>query len=238
MATEKTEKKTEEAEKPEPAENETDGSTESVAPAMAHPLILGRKLGMLQHFKPDGSVVAATGIAVESNLVTAVRTKEKDGYGAVQIGFGAIAEKKMSKGERGHLKDLPPLKYLREVRVDDTTGFARGQRIGADRFAAGDKVNVIGTSKGKGFQGPVHLHHFTRGPKSHGSDHLRRQGSVGSGTTPGRVLKGLRMAARQGSDRVTVKNLEVLKSDEARSLLIVGGAVPGPKNAIVMVRKA
>jgi large subunit ribosomal protein L3 len=99
-------------------------------------------------------------------------------------------------------------------------------------------VTVTGTSKGKGFQGPVHLHHFTRGPKSHGSDHLRRQGSVGSGTTPGRVLKGLRMARRQGNDRVTVKNLVILKSDEARSLLIIGGAVPGPRNAIVMVRKA
>jgi large subunit ribosomal protein L3 len=234
MATEKQEKQ----EKPEPAENESDGPTDTAAPAMARPLILGRKLGMLQHFKADGSVVAATVIAVESNLVTAVRTKEKDGYGAVQIGFGQIAEKKMSKGERGHLKDLPPLKYLREVRVDDVAGFAKGQKIGADRFAAGDKVNVIGTSKGKGFQGPVHLHHFTRGPKSHGSDHLRRQGSVGSGTTPGRVLKGLRMAARQGSNRVTVKNLVILKSDEARSLLIIGGAVPGPKNAIVMVRKA
>ena len=232
MADEKAEKE----EQTEPVESES--TEESAAPTMAHPLILGRKLGMLQHFKEDGSVVAATVIAVESNLVTAVRTKQKDGYAAVQIGFGAIAEKKMSKGERGHLKDLPPLKHLREVRVDDVTGFARGQKIGADRFAAGDKVNVTGTSKGKGFQGPVHLHHFTRGPKSHGSDHLRRQGSVGSGTTPGRVLKGLRMAAHQGVDRVTVKNLEVLKSDEARSLLILGGAVPGPKNAIVMVRKA
>lgn len=235
MATEKQEKQ-EKQEKPEQAENGS--AAETAAPAMAKPLILGRKLGMLQHFKTDGSVVAATVIAVESNLVTAVRTKQKDGYAAVQIGFGQIAEKKMSKGERGHLGDLPPLKHLREVRVDDTTGFAKGQKISADRFAAGDKVNVTGTSKGKGFQGPVHLHHFTRGPKSHGSDHLRRQGSVGSGTTPGRVLKGLRMAARQGSERVTVKNLEVLKSDGERSLLILGGAVPGPKNAIVMVRKA
>jgi large subunit ribosomal protein L3 len=221
----------------EKAEEKDETTEESAAPALARPLILGRQLGMLQHFKEDGSVVAATVIAVESNLITAVRTKQKDGYAALQIGFGAIAEKKMSKGERGHLKDLPPLKHLREVRVDDTTGFARGQRIGADRFAAGDKVNVTGTSKGKGFQGPVHLHHFTRGPKSHGSDHLRRQGSVGSGTTPGRVLKGLRMAAHQGVDRVTVKNLVVLKSDETRSLLILGGAVPGPRNAIVMVRK-
>ena len=213
--------------------------TDADAPKMAKPLILGRKLGMLQHFKADGSVVGATVISVESNLVTAVRTKEKDGYAAVQIGFGALKnEKKMSRGERGHLKDLPPLKHLREVRVDDVTGFARGQRIGPDRFAPGDKVNVTATSKGKGFQGPVHLHHFTRGPKSHGSDHLRRQGSVGSGTTPGRVLKGLRMAAHQGVDRVTVKNLEVLKSDGERALLVLSGAVPGPRNAIVMVRKA
>ena len=229
------EKATEEQAEPAAAEA---ASEQADAPKMARPLILGRKLGMLQHFKPDGSVVGATVIAVESNLVTAVRTKEKDGYGAVQIGFGAIKEKKMSKGERGHLKDLPPLKHLREVRVDDTAGFVRGQRIGPERFAVGDKVNVTGTSKGKGFSGPVHLHHFTRGPKSHGSDHLRRQGSVGSGTTPGRVLKGLRMASHQGVDRVTVKNLVVLKADGERSLLLIEGAVPGPKNAIVMVRKA
>src|SRR5207247_1697505 len=219
-------------------QGEGEAAAQADAPKMSKPLILGRKLGMLQHFKEDGSVMGATVIAVENNLVTAVRTKEKDGYAAVQIGFGEIAEKKMSKGERGHLGDLPPLKHLREVRIDDVTGFAKGQKIGADRFAAGDKVIVTGTSKGKGFQGPVHLHHFTRGPKSHGSDHLRRQGSVGSGTTPGRVLKGLRMAAHQGVDRVTVKNLEVLKSDGERSLLVLSGAVPGPRNAIVMVRKA
>ena len=205
---------------------------------MAKPLILGRKIGMLQIFKEDGSAVAATVIATEQNLVTSVRTKERDGYAAVQIGFGVIAEKKMSKAERGHLKGLPALKHLREVRLDDVTGFAAGQRIDVVSFAPGDKVNVTGTSKGKGFQGPVHLHHFSRGPKSHGSDHLRRQGSVGSGTTPGRVLKGLRMAAHQGVDRVTVKNLEVLRADGERSLLVLSGAVPGPRNSIVMVRKA
>ncbi len=212
--------------------------TEATAPAMTKPVILGRKVGMLQHFRPDGSVVGATVIATESNLITHVRTKEKDGYAAVQLGFGVVAEKKMTKGERGHLKGLPALKYLREVRLDDVTGFTKGQRIDVASFAVGDKVHVVGTSKGKGFQGPVHLHHFSRGPKSHGSDHLRRQGSVGSGTTPGRVLKGLRMAAHQGVDRVTVKNLEVLRADGERSLLVVAGAVPGPKNAIVMVRKA
>ncbi len=208
------------------------------APVMTKAVILGRKVGMLQHFRPDGSVVGATVIATESNLVTRVATKERDGYTAVQIGFGAIAEKKMSKGQRGHLGDLPPLRHLREVRVADVTGFATGQRIGVESFAVGDKVHVTGISKGKGFQGPVHLHHFTRGPKSHGSDHLRRQGSVGSGTTPGRVLKGLRMAAHQGVDRVTVKNLEVLRADGERSLLILAGAVPGPRNGVVMVKKA
>jgi large subunit ribosomal protein L3 len=220
------------------AETETTTEEGQAAPKMAKPMLLGRKLGMLQLFKEDGSAVAVTVIATEQNLVTGVRTKERDGYAAVQIGFGEIAEKKMSKGERGHLKGLPPLKHLREVRVDDVDGFAAGQKIDVGSFAAGAKVNVTGTSKGKGFQGPIHLHHFSRGPKSHGSDHLRRQGSVGAGTTPGRVLKGLRMAAHQGVDRVTVKNLEVVRSDGERSLLIVAGAVPGPRNAIVMVRKA
>jgi len=222
----------------EKTKDDATSATGGDAPAMTKAVILGRKVGMLQHFRPDGSVVGATVIATESNLVTSVRTKERDGYAAVQIGFGAVAEKKMSKAQRGHLKDLPPLKHLREVRLDDVTGFAAGQRIGVESFAVGDKVHVTGISKGKGFQGPVHLHHFTRGPKSHGSDHLRRQGSVGSGTTPGRVLKGLRMASHQGVDRVTVKNLVVLRADGERSLLILSGAIPGGRNSIVMVKKA
>ena len=229
---------TDETATPEPEATPEETAESTNAPAMAKAVIIGRKVGMLQHFRPDGSVVGATVIATESNLVTRVATKERDGYTAVQIGFGAVAENKMSKGERGHLKDLPPLKHLREVRVDDVTGFAAGQTIGVESFAVGDKVHVTGISKGKGFQGPVHLHHFTRGPKSHGSDHLRRQGSVGAGTTPGRVLKGLRMASHQGVDRVTVKNLEVLRADGERSLLILSGAVPGPRNSIVMVKKA
>ena len=211
----------------------------NAAPALKKPVLLGRKLGMLQHFKEDGSVVGATIIVAEANVVTQVRTKERDGYSAIQLGFGrAKKADRMTKAELGHLKDLPPMRVLREVRLDDIDGFATGQEIGVDRFAAGDKVHVSGVSKGKGFQGPVHLHHFTRGPKSHGSDHLRRQGSVGSGTTPGRVLKGLRMAAHQGADKVTVRNLEILRSDPARSLLVIAGAVPGGKNGIVMVRKA
>src|SRR5213080_2030337 len=187
----------------------------------------------------DGAVVAATVIAAESNVITQVRTRERDGYTAIQLGFGRAKKKEqLSGGERGHLKDLPPLQVLREVRVDDVAGFATGQEIGVDRFNAGDKVHVSGVSKGKGFQGPVHLHHFSRGPKSHGSDHLRRQGSVGSGTTPGRVWKGLRMAAHQGAAKVTVKNLEILRADGERSLLILSGAIPGPRNGVVMVKKA
>jgi large subunit ribosomal protein L3 len=214
-------------------------TTASQAPALRKPVLIGRKLGMLQHFKEDGSVVAATIIVAEANVVTQVRTKERDGYSAIQLGFGrAKNPDRMTKAELGHLKDLPPMRVLREVRLDDIDGFATGQEIGVDRFTPGDKVHVSGVSKGKGFQGPVHLHHFSRGPKSHGSDHLRRQGSVGSGTTPGRVLKGLRMAAHQGADKVTVRNLEILKTDPARALLVIAGAVPGGKNGIVMVRKA
>jgi large subunit ribosomal protein L3 len=220
-------------------EKDEQAESTNAAPALKKPVLLGRKLGMLQHFKEDGSVVAATIIVAEANVVTQVRTKARDGYTAIQLGFGrAKKPARMTKAELGHLKDLPPMRVLREVRLEDIDGFATGQEIGVDRFTPGDKVHVSGVSKGKGFQGPVHLHHFSRGPKSHGSDHLRRQGSVGSGTTPGRVLKGLRMAARQGADKVTVRNLEILRSDPARSLLVIAGAVPGGKNGIVMVRKA
>jgi large subunit ribosomal protein L3 len=220
-------------------EKDEQAEATNAAPALKKPVLLGRKLGMLQHFKEDGSVVGATIIVAEANVVTQVRTKERDGYTAIQLGFGrAKKPDRMTKAELGHLKDLPPMRVLREVRLEDIDGFATGQEIGVDRFTPGDKVHVSGMSKGKGFQGPVHLHHFTRGPKSHGSDHLRRQGSVGSGTTPGRVLKGLRMAARQGADKVTVRNLVILKSDPARSLLVIAGAVPGGKNGVVMVRKA
>ncbi|HVD52101.1 MAG TPA: 50S ribosomal protein L3 [Candidatus Udaeobacter sp.] len=220
-------------------EKDEQAEATNAAPALKNPVLIGRKLGMLQHFKDDGSVVGATIIVAEANVVTQVRTKERDGYSAIQLGFGrAKKPDRMTKAELGHLKDLPPMRVLREVRLDDIDGFATGQEIGVDRFTPGDKVHVSGMSKGKGFQGPVHLHHFTRGPKSHGSDHLRRQGSVGSGTTPGRVLKGLRMAARQGADKVTVRNLEILRSDPGRSLLVIAGAVPGGKNGIVMVRKA
>jgi large subunit ribosomal protein L3 len=208
------------------------------APELGRPFLLGRKVGMLQHFREDGSVVAATVISAEANVITQVRTPERDGYAAIQVGAGRIAERKQTKPSAGHLKELGPLRTLREIRLDDVTGFERGQEIGVERFKTGDRVHVTGISKGKGFQGPVHLHHFKRGPKSHGSDHLRRQGSVGAGTTPGRLWKGLRMAAHQGADRVTVKNLEVLRADAERGLLLVKGAIPGSRSGVVLVRKA
>src|SRR5688572_1599270 len=198
------------------AETTTAKGGDNAAPELARPLILGRKAGMLQHFRPDGSVVGATVIVAESNVVTQVRTKERDGYTALQLGFGKVDKKKLSRAELGHLKDNGALKHLREVRVDDVEGFEAGQQIGVERFAVGDRVTVVGTSKGKGFQGPVHLHHFSRGPKSHGSDHLRRQ----------------------GADRVTVKSLVVLTSAPDRPLLVLSGAVPGARNGIVLVRKA
>jgi large subunit ribosomal protein L3 len=220
-------------------EEKDEQAAESQAPALKKPVLLGRKLGMLQHFRPDGSAVAATVIAAEPNVVTAVRTKERDGYSGIQLGYGAIDKKKMQKARLGHLKASgATVQHLREIRLDSVDGFKAGQAIGVERFQPGDKVDVVGVSKGKGFQGPVHLHHFSRGPKSHGSDHLRRQGSVGSGTTPGRVWKGLRMAAHQGAAKVTVKNLEILRADAERSLLVIAGAVPGARNAIVVVRKA
>jgi large subunit ribosomal protein L3 len=210
----------------------------AAAPQLPRPFLLGRKVGMMQHFREDGSIVAATVVRAEANVVTQVRTRERDGYTALQLGYGDVGERNLTKPRAGHLKGLSALGTLREFRVGDVSGFERGQEIGVDRFQGGDRVHVTGISKGKGFQGPVHLHHFKRGPKSHGSDHLRRQGSVGAGTTPGRLWKGLRMAAHQGVDRVTVKNLEVLRADAERGLLVIKGAIPGARNGIVIVRKA
>ena len=222
----------------EQTQSQTQDAAATAAPRIARPFLLGRKVGMLQHFREDGTVVGATIISAEPNVVTFVRTRERDGYAAVQIGYGALSERRLTKPALGHLKGLSPLQELREIRVEDVSGFERGQQLGVGRFAAGDKVDITGVSKGKGFQGPVHLHHFKTGPKTHGSDHWRRQGSVGAGTTPGRVLKGMRMARRMGVDRVTVKNLEVLRSDADRGVLIIKGAIPGARNGIVFVRKA
>jgi len=199
--------------------------------------IIGRKVGSTQVFRPDGTVVPVTVIQAGPCYVTQVRTKEKEGYEAVQIGFEE--SKRLNKAERGHLKNLPPLKYLREVQATDLSEVQVGQKIEADIFQPGDLVDVIGVSKGRGFAGVVRRHGFRGGPRTHGqSDRLRAPGSIGSTTTPGRILKGTRMAGHMGNRRVTVQNLQVVEVDPERHLLLVRGAVPGARNGLLMIRRA
>ncbi len=198
--------------------------------------LIGRKVGMTQVFQDDGTMVAVSVLAVEPNTVTRLRTTARDGYTAVQVGIEAT--KRLSKPERGQLKDLPSVSTIREFRVDDVDTYEVGQRLDVSLFEAGELVDVTGTSKGKGFAGHVKRHHFKRGPKTHGSDHHREPGSIGPGTTPGRVYKGLRMAGHRGDERVTVKKLRIVRADPAKNLLLVKGAVPGARNALILVKKA
>lgn len=199
--------------------------------------LLGRKLGMTQVFEEDGAVRAVTAIQAGPCTVTQVKTPDRDGYSAIQIGFGDA--KKLNKPEAGHLRDLPQVRHLREVRLDSVSSYEQGQQLDVSLFETGELVDVVGTSKGKGFAGGVKRHHFRGGPKTHGqSDRHRAPGSVGATTTPGRVYKGTRMAGHLGDDRVTVQNLMVVEVDADRNLLLVQGAVPGADNGLVFVRKA
>ena len=200
--------------------------------------LLGRKVGMTQIFSQDGRVVPVTVIEAGPCFVTQIRTKDKDGYEAVQIGFGQA--KKLSAPERGHVDKAkaPLLRHLREVRPDGED-VAVGQRLDASVFNVGDLVDVVGTSKGKGFAGVVKRHHFRGGPRTHGqSDRHRAPGSSGSTTTPGRVFKGTRRAGHMGNARVTVQNLQVVEADGERNLLLLRGAVPGARNGLVLIKKA
>jgi len=199
--------------------------------------IIGRKLNMGRIFSGDGEVEAVTAIEAGPCVVTQVKTKDKDGYNAAQLGFGEA--KHLNSPQRGHLKELGQFKYLREFRVSDTEGIKVGDRIDVSLFKEGDLVDITGVSKGKGFAGVVKRHHFAGGPKTHGqSDRHRAPGSIGSTTSPGRVLKGMRMAGHMGSSQVTARNLEVCKADPARNLLLVKGAVPGAKNGLVLIKKS
>lgn len=205
--------------------------------------ILGKKIGMTQVFTEKGEVVPVTVIEAGPCFVTTVRTADADGYDAIQLGFDEVKPRRISKGELNHLKkkQIVPLRTLREFRVfkNESTDFHVGQKITVDQFAAGDMIDVTGTSKGRGFQGGVRRHNFSGGPKTHGqSDRQRAPGSIGAGTTPGRVEKGTRMAGHMGAARVTVNNLRVVKVDPERNLLLVRGAVPGPKNGLLMIRAA
>jgi large subunit ribosomal protein L3 len=200
--------------------------------------ILGTKESMSQIFREDGTVVPVTAIVATPVTVTQIRTTEKDGYTAVQIGMGDQKKSRISKAEAGHLGDMGPFKELREFRLDDTSGLEKGSTIAVSTFVPGDKIVVSGVSKGKGFQGVVKRHGFHGGPRTHGQKHSERKpGSIGSGGIQ-RVFKGLRMAGRMGSDRITVKNLEVVAVDAEKNMLFVSGAVPGKRGTILEVRTA
>ncbi len=209
--------------------------------------IIGKKVGMTQIFDEKGQVIPVTVIQAGPCYVTQIRTEDKDGYLAVQLGFEELPPKRngdsrLTQPKRGHLKrngmDLPDLRYLREFRVR-SLDVAEGQKLSAaDVFQAGDRIDVVGTSKGRGFAGTIKRHNFNRGPKTHGqSDRERAPGSIGSTTTPGRVLKGQRMAGHMGSERVTVKNLEVVVVDADQNLVAVRGSVPGAKGGILLLKE-
>jgi large subunit ribosomal protein L3 len=203
--------------------------------------ILGKKVGMTQIFDEQGEVVPVTVIEAGPCFVTQVKTQENDGYQAIQVGFGEVKPRRLTKGQRGHLEgnDLPLLRYLREVRVKGETVYEVGQRITVDIFTAGERVDIVGKTKGRGFAGTVKRHGFHRQPKTHGqSDRERAPGSIGATTGTGRVFKGKRMAGRMGNARVTSENLLIALVDPERNLLAVRGSVPGPKGGLVLVKPA
>ena len=205
--------------------------------------MIGRKVGMTQVFDENGNVIPCTVIEAGPCYVTQIRTEQSNGYTAVQLGFSETKPQRLTKGQLGHLKrnNLPALRYLREFRVNGEidSEIAEGQEIKVDVFARGERVDVIGTSKGRGFAGTIKRHNFKRQPKTHGqSDRERAPGSVGATTSPGRTLPGQRMAGRMGNDRVTAQNLEVVVIDAERNLIAVRGSVPGAKGGIVMIKPA
>jgi len=203
--------------------------------------LIGKKVGMTQIFDDAGVAIPVTIIEAGPCYVTQVRLPERDGYSAVQLGFDEVKPKKLTAGQLGHLKrnNMAPLRFLREFREKDPS-VKEGDTITVDQvFSVGEHVDVIGTSKGKGFAGTVKRYHFRGGPKTHGqSDRQRAPGSRGSGTTPGRVFKGARGAGHMGDDRVTVQNLSIVLVDGERNLLGLRGAVPGPKGGVIMIRGA
>jgi large subunit ribosomal protein L3 len=216
--------------------------------------ILGKKVGMTQIFDETGEIVPVTVIEAGPCYVTQVKSLDKDGYRAIQLGFGETKEKRLARGELGHLglvkpsekhakrrtlEGVPAVRFLREFAIKSDEGFTLGQKITADVFAVGDHVDVIGTSKGKGFAGNVKRHHFSGGPRTHGqSDRQRAPGSIAPTTSPGKVHKGKRMAGHMGSERVTAQNLTVVMVDAERNLIAVRGPVPGAAGSLVMVKQA
>jgi large subunit ribosomal protein L3 len=202
--------------------------------------LIGRKLGMTRVFGDDGTVVPVSVIQATPNSITRLRTPERDGYAALQLGAGVA--RRVTKPVAGQFKALAKDQQkpaaVREFRVDSVDGYEVGQTVDVSLFEPGDLVDVTGVSKGHGFTGTIARHHFKRGPKTHGSTNYRAPGSIGAGTTPGRVFKGTRMGGHMGDDRVTVKKLTVVKVDAERNLLLVKGAVPGARNGLLLIQKA
>ena len=203
-------------------------------------MILGRKLGMTQVWSDDDEIIPVTVIEAGPCVVSQVKTKETDGYEAIQMGFGTIKDKHVNKPMAGHFAKagVAPMRFLREVRVDDASAHETGEVITIDSFAEVEKVNVTGTSKGKGFAGVMKRHGFAGGPGGHGSHFHRAPGSIGQCASPSRVLKGVRMAGHMGDERVTVRNLKVVRIDAEHNVILVKGAVPGGNNGLVMIREA
>jgi large subunit ribosomal protein L3 len=201
------------------------------------PAILAKKLGMTQVFLEDGTVERVTVLEAGPCPVTGIRTHERDGYEAVQLAFGAAKEKHLTKAELGHLKkaDAGPHRKVKEFR-DHAGELTVGETVTVEAFEVGQKVKISGTSKGKGFQGTIKRHNFSRGPKSHGSHNVRAPGSIGASAWPARVMKGIRGPGQMGNKRVTNKGLEIVRLDTAQNLMLVRGSVPGPRNGVVEVR--
>jgi large subunit ribosomal protein L3 len=204
------------------------------------PGIIGKKIGMTQLFQESGETVAVTAIQAGPSVVTQIKSRDRDGYDAIQVGFieKKVKQSQLSSPEKGHLRGIENVRYLREFRTDDISSVKRGDKVDVSFLKHGDLVNVIGLSKGRGFAGVVKRHHFAGGPKTHGqTDRHRAPGSIGATTFPGRVLKGKRMAGHMGNRRVTARNLEVIQVDPERNLLLVKGAVPGADGGLLLVEK-
>ena len=202
--------------------------------------IIGKKVGMTQIFDEKGKVIPVTVIEAGPCVVSQVKTEETDGYNSIQLGFGAIKESKVNKPERGHFTkaNIAPARYLREFRVDSIEDVKVGDELKADIFMAGDKIDIQGTSKGKGFQGVIKRHGQHRGPMGHGSMYHRRPGSLGSTSTPGRVFKGKKLPGHMGAETVTIQNLEVIKVDLDKNIILVKGSVPGAKGSILKIKSS
>lgn len=202
--------------------------------------IIGRKIGMTQVFTEEGKVVPVTVVEAGPIFVTQIKTVETDGYNAIQVGFENKKNNHVIKPEKGHFDkaNMEVKKYVQEFRVEDTSSYTIGQEFKVDIFEAGVSVDVTGTSKGKGHAGVIKRWNHSRGPMTHGSKHRRRPGSIGNASYPGRVIKGMKMSGQLGNERSTTQNLEIVSVDVERNLLLIKGAVPGPKKGIVTVKES